>query len=226
MCGRINVNDDRFTQALMRSLGLPDQRLPKAPDVAPASTLAIVCDREGERRLATAVWWLLLDPRTLKPNYRYASFNSRSDKLHVPRSASYQPFRSARCVIPVSGFVEGLGDKKHYFHLEGVDAALALGGIYREWVQPQTGERRVSASVITLPGHPRLEAIHPKSMPLILPLSQPDVIACWLDVDNTDVQVLNTLLQPHLPQALRVTPVDRPATRRPVAESFILAADA
>ena len=226
MCGRVNVNDDAFTRGLMQSLGLSGKHLLTAADIAPASKVAIVREHHGERECVDAIWWLLLDPHTLKPNYRYASFNSRSDKLHVSRSASYRPFRTARCVIPVSGFVEGLGDKKHYFQLEGVQAALAMGGIYREWVHRETGEVCVSASIITLPGHPRLQAIHPKSTPLILPQHQTGLIDRWLDSSNDDVAAFAPLLQPHLPQPMKVTPIDRPGTRRAVAESFVLEADA
>ncbi|MDX1452276.1 MAG: SOS response-associated peptidase family protein [Oleiphilaceae bacterium] len=226
MCGRVNVNDDKFTQALMRSLGLDGRKPRISPDIAPGARLSIVRESEGERRLDEAVWWLLLDPKTLKPNYRYASFNCRSDKLNVPRSASFQPFRSQRCIIPVSGFVEGLGDRKHYYQLDGKEQALALGGVYRQWLDHDSGEWRLSTAIITLPGHPRMQTIHPKSQPLILPQSRPELITAWLDGSAKDVSEFMPLMQPCLPQNLVVTPIDRPGSRRPVAASFELSADA
>ena len=86
-----------------------------------------------ERRVSQAIWWLFLDRKTLKPDYRYASFNSRSDKLHKLQGISYTPYRESRCIIPASAFVEGLGDKKTYHMIELEGAAIAFGGLYREY---------------------------------------------------------------------------------------------
>ncbi len=80
-----------------------------------------------------------------------------------------KPFRTSRCIIPASGFVEGLGDKKTYFHIRPAESAIAFGGVYREWLNKVTGELVYSASIITLPPHQKLQAIHPKSLPLMLP---------------------------------------------------------
>lgn len=47
------------------------------PDAAPGSTISIVRQSGAGRLISDAIWWLMLDPATLKPNYKYASFNSR-----------------------------------------------------------------------------------------------------------------------------------------------------
>ena len=226
MCGRMNVTDDPVTKALSEALGISGKRLNYSNDIAPGGKVSIVRDCSGNRLVNDALWWLFLDKDTLKPNYKYASFNSRSDKLNQPRSLAYQPFRSARCIIPASGFVEGLGDKKTYFHLRPEHSAIAFGGLYREWINHQTGELIYSTSIITLPPHKKLESIHPKSIPLMLPLKESGVIERWLDPNFKEVEAFNELLEPVIEQSMVVTPIDKPSKRNAIGEPFLIEKDA
>ncbi len=225
MCGRLNVTDDPFLAALMAELGLSTAGMIFSNDIAPGGQLSIVRQAGQQRIVCDATWWLLLDNHTLKPNYRYASFNSRYDKLNIPRSAAYAPYRQRRCIIPASGFVEGLGDKKSYFQLQPVAGAIGFGGIYNEWLDRESGTLIYSASVITLPPHPKLKDIHPKSMPLMLPCSDQPLIDDWLNPDCHDIERFQSLLDPALRESQRVTPIDRPGTRRAVGEPFMIPAD-
>ncbi len=224
MCGRFNVTDDPFLQQLMQSLKLPDQRPKTSEDIAPGASISIVADRNQQRGLHSAIWWLLLDKETLKPNYRYTTFNSRSDQIHRKSALSYQAFRHQRCIIPASGFVEGLGDKKHYFQIQPTGQAIAFGGLYREWIHPHTGEHAFSASIITLPPHPKLKHIHPKSMPLMLPLDA-DSLDQWLDPDYTGTERFEHWLNPTIRTNLCVTPIDRPSRKQSVGAPEIITAD-
>jgi putative SOS response-associated peptidase YedK len=225
MCGRMNVNDDPYLQDLMVMIGLPENTINISQDVAPGAKVSIIHQRHSVRVISDAIWWLLLDNKTLKPNYRYASFNSRYDKLNSSRSLSYKPYRESRCIIPASGFVEGLGDKKTYFQIESVERAIAFGGLYKEWLNEQTGELVYSASIITLPAHPKLQHIHPKSTPLMLPYNDQQLIGMWLDPNFKEVEAFQNILQPTLNVAHRVTPIDRPSKRFATGDSFILEAD-
>jgi len=225
VCGRLNVTDDPFLQGLMSRLGMNGVLPPRADDVAPGGAMSIVHDAGADRMLSKAVWWLLLDSTSLKPDYRYTSFNSRSDQLSRPGSLSYQPYRSHRCVIPASGFVEGLGDKKHYFHIRPVEGAIAFGGIFKEWRSTETGEHVYSASIITLPPHEKLRPFHPKSMPLMLPQSSADLNR-WLDSECIDPAEFDDWLEPTLRMDLVVTPIDRASRRNPVSESVYVHHDA
>ncbi|MEX0740574.1 MAG: SOS response-associated peptidase family protein [Pseudohongiella sp.] len=212
MCGRFNVIDSDEVMTLLHHLGItlyPEFRF--TPDAAPGSTISIVRQMDDERRVSDATWWLMLDPVTLKPNYKYASFNSRSDKLDTPRALAYKPYRESRCVIPASAFIEGLGDGKTYHKLRPVSDAIAFGGVYREWVNHDTGETALSASIITLPPPDNgvwAQTIHPKSMPLILPDDQATLDA-WLDPAEQDVSRFNELLQPRIRLKLVATPIGK-----------------
>lgn len=218
MCGRFNVIDSPEVRILLEVLGVrifaalsKNTGMRFTPDAAPGSTISIVRQSGTERLISDAIWWLMLDPATLKPNYKYASFNSRSDKLYSPRAIAYKPYRASRCIIPASAFIEGYGDGKTYHKLRPQNQALAFGGIYREWVNHETGEIALSASMITLlppTNNTQWMAIHPKSMPLMLSPDKPTLDA-WLDPDNNDVRQFDELLEPRLTQPLVATPIGK-----------------
>lgn len=222
----MNVSDDPLTKALTEALGVSSSKVRKSRDIAPGATLSIVRDNGEARRIDDATWWLFLDDKTLKPNYKYASFNSRSDKLNTTRSLAYKPYREGRCIIPASGFVEGLGDKKTYFHLRPKDSAIAFGGLYKEWLNQGTGELIYSASIITLPPHDKLENIHPKSVPLMLPWKDEQLVSMWLDPAFTQVEVFNDLLVPKIREDVVVTPIDKPSKRNKIGDEYVIEKDA
>ena len=227
MCGRFNLIDSPEVRSLCDSLGV---RIPNScisQDIAPGGQIAIIHEsRSGlarERSVSQAIWWLFLDRKTLKPDYRYASFNSRSDKLQKPQGISYTPYRESRCIIPASAFVEGLGDKKTYHMIELEAAAIAFGGLYQEYRDQQTGESVHAASIITLPPlSPQWDNIHAKSMPLMLDPTDEDLIAKWLDPDFTDVEQFASWLEPRVPSAMRVTRIGKPSLWNPIEDSFII----
>ena len=220
MCGRFNLKPNRKTEALLSDLSAFGQPI-YADDIAPGALISIINNNQLPT-LKTAIWWLLLDHRTLKPNYKYASFNSRSDKLFQPRSISYGPYRESRCIIPASAFVEGLGDKKTYHMIELADQAIAFGGLYTENVNRDTGEIVYSASIITLPPVNEWDNIHPKSIPLMLDYTNKEIIDKWLDPDFSDVDAFNELLNPEIRQTQRITPIGRPSQWNPIGESYLL----
>lgn len=222
MCGRFNLHDNPYLRLLLEYLGLPDAQPMFRDDIPPCEKISIVRETQAGRRLDAAVWWLFLDPATLKPG-RYTSFNSRWDKLDDRRGISYKPFRQSRCIIPASAFCEGLGDRKTYHKIEAVDAAIAFGGLYREHLRPDTGEIVLSASIITLGGLPEWKDIHADSMPLMLDYRDTALIDRWLDPTFQDVDFFRPLLEPRLTFSQRITPIDRPSTWNPVGESYLIA---
>lgn len=223
MCGRYRLDDNELVRLLLLGLGVTAERPVRyAPDIAPASDISII--RGAEREVVTAKWWLLLDPVTLKPG-KLTSFNSRSDKLNNRNSAWYQPFRTSRCIIPASAFIEGLGDGKTYHMIELVDSAIAFGGLCKEWVNRETGEIVWSASLITLGALPQWTNIHPDSMPLILDHHDDELIQLWLDPQFDNVERFNGVLQPYVRDAQRVTRIGKVSKWNAVEEPFVFPAD-
>jgi putative SOS response-associated peptidase YedK len=223
VCGRFNLIDSPEIQWLCQSLGITLGPRQAQGDIAPGGTIAIVHEVAGERRVSDAIWWLFLDADTLKPNYKYASFNSRSDKLDIKRSLAYHPYRESRCLIPASAFIEGLGDKKTYHMIELDGSAIAFGGVYKEYLNRDTGESVYSASIITLPPLvPEWNEIHPKSMPLMLDFEDEALVAKWLDSAFHDVAEFAPLLEPKVRKPMKVTRIGKPSKWDPIADSFLI----
>lgn len=225
MCGRFNLIDSPEIQWLCQSLGISLFPRHGSPDIAPGAKIPIIHERGGERVVSEAIWWLLLDHETLKPNYKYASFNSRSDKLDNKRGIAYKPYRESRCIIPASAFVEGLGDKKTYHKIELQDSAIAFGGLYKEHLDQHTGEVIYSASIITLPPlSPQWDNIHPKSMPLMLDFEDEALVNKWLDPNFHDVEEFAPLLEPRVSKTMKVTKIGKPSKWDTVEDSFLIVA--
>tara|TARA_R110000824_G_scaffold288508_2_gene476460 strand:- start:29973 stop:30629 length:657 start_codon:yes stop_codon:yes gene_type:complete len=217
MCGRFQIKQNAKSDALLSRLKLEGH--PRySDDIAPGALISFI----RKDSLDVAIWWLLLDQETHKPNYKYASFNSRSDKLNQPRSLAYKPYRESRCIIPATAFVEGLGDKKTYHKIELEDRAIAFGGLYKEHINQDSGEIIYSASIITLPPLEKWANIHPKSIPLMLDDDNQELIDKWLDPDFKAVEAFNDILEPAIHRAQRVTPIDKPSKWNPIGESYLI----
>lgn len=230
MCGRLNVTDNPFVIGLLEGLGIPlslsvgPGALRTGRFIRATNIISIVLEQQGQRRLQDAVWWLLLEVTEtgFKPS-PYTSFNTRSDKLNTQGSAGFIPFRQQRCIVPAAGFGETeLIDGKSVYHDFSGEQAIAFGGLYRSWLNKQTGELIYSCSIITLPPHPKLLPYHSKAMPLILPPEQFDL---WLSPAQQDVMVFADLLKPVLRQNLRGFQIDKPASYRQIGQEFLLLAD-
>jgi putative SOS response-associated peptidase YedK len=226
MCGRLNVVDCPEVIDLCGQLGisLKDNVLRTGRFIRAASTISIVIEKDKQRLLQDAIWWLLLDQTEtgFKPS-AYTSFNTRYDKLDVPRSAGYYSYRHQRCIIPAMGFgeTEQINGKAVYHDFTS-ETGIAFGGLYREWKHSLTGEIVFSCSVITLAPHPKLMPYHSKASPLLIPPTHYDV---WLNA-ATDISNLTSLLKPHLHITLKCMEILKPSIPESKGQEFWLQPDA
>lgn len=217
MCGAFDIINNPFTDSITEALGVPSVETRGIR--APASMIQIVTEGANDRYLEEAKWWLLLG-RDGKPNYQYATFNSRYDKLYSS-PLTKGTFRSSRCIIPASGIIEG--QDKQYHHITSERGALALGGIYKQY---QVGDETLTtASVITCPGNPKLEHIHKKSIPLMLDVDDEDLIDMWLDPTMTESEAFRPLLTNRLHFDLIATPTVGARDLTPRGEAIHIGAD-
>lgn len=226
MCGRLNVTDNPLVIGLLEELGIPlwPNALRTGRFIRATNTVSVVLEHNGQRRLQDAIWWLLLEPTDsgFKPS-QYTSFNTRSDKLNTKGSAGFMAYRQKRCIIPASGFGETeVIDGKSVYHDFIGEKAIAFGGLYRTWLNKETGELTYSCSIITLPPHPKLLPYHSKAMPLMLPPEQLDL---WLSPTQQDVSVFDDLLKPVLRQQLTGFQIDKPSHFQQIGREFVLSAD-
>ena len=194
MCGAFAAINNPFVKSVtdLLQVGEIETRNIRVP----ASNIQIVHETDEGRQLADAKWWLLLNSDG-KPNYKYATFNSRWDKLYSsPLTKGL--FKVSRCIIPASGIIEGQNKKYHYLH--GKTRGLALGGIYKTYI---VGNETIkTASIITCPGNPQLENINKKSLPLILDVDDSNLIDAWLSPDFIESDAFSHLLTNSITQDL------------------------
>ena len=158
---------------------------------------------DGDRLVVeNAKWWFLIDAKTGKPNYQYATFNARNLQGRLWRD----PIKSSRCLMIATAFAEsiGTGKGKRTYLLES-DSAFLLGGLYDRTRTPKGSV--LSTAIITCPPHPRLRQYHEKSSPFFLP-NNPQWIADWLAPDKPLTPAMWRLLQsPCLTSGFKVTQV-------------------
>jgi putative SOS response-associated peptidase YedK len=225
MCGRLNVVDCPEVIDLCGQLGisLKDNVLRTGRFIRAASTISIVMEKDKQRLLQDAIWWLLLDQTEtgFKPS-AYTSFNTRYDKLDVPRAAGYYSYRHQRCIIPAMGFgeTEQINGKAVYHDFTS-ETGIAFGGLYREWTHSLTGEVVVSCSIITLAPHPKLMPYHSKASPLMIPQTHYDA---WLNA-NTGIANLQSLLKPQIYTALKGVEILKPSLPEHAVLEFWLLPD-
>lgn len=225
MCGRLNTYARSVSKASQELNVLnPHEQIFKR-FIKAIDDVSIIVEANQQRYLDNAIWWLLLDKQDQKmvPS-KYTSFNTRYDKLNVPRAAGYQAFRKNRCLIPVKGFGETeFVNKKpiHYVDFTVEEGEyICLGGLYKQW---QYDDKLItSCSVITLPPHQKLAHIHSKASPLIVPKHRYND---WLNPSKQDVDEFSDLLTPNLPTKLYAQKVDKPSTYKAVGDIEVIQAD-
>ncbi len=222
MCGRLNIIDDMFVQALMEDLRINNsEEMLFSRFKMPTNDISIVREYNGERFLQTASWWLLQQTTYdgFKPS-QFTSFNTRYDKLNQPNSAGYVAFRESRCIVIAKGFgeTEKSASSTVYHDFVAENAAIAFGGLFREWHHPRTGESCLSCSIITNSPHPDLVPFHSKASPMILP---PDelIMDAWLNPNNQQVDMFDELLKPALRHDFKVQQIDKPSLHNPIGQS-------
>lgn len=222
MCGRVNVTDSPAVRSLMVELGMPiypGDKLNRL-NVAPGALASYVVEQEGDRELQTGYWSLLIEPKPsgygYRPNPKFKTFNAQSRRLESSRLWK-APFKSARCVVPVSGFHEWKG--KQCYNIAPADgSAMALAGLHRTY---KFDDELVHAfTVITLPPQKQFTHIHAKSFPLTL---LPEDFNAWLDPDYFDPNGFNDLLASGIRYEIEMTPIESPQSLKPTgtAESIV-----
>ena len=170
-------------------------------NLTPGRAVAVVREREGQRRLEPLQWGLI--PFWAKDaTIGRKLVNARLDSL-AEKPAYREAWQRRRCLIPASGFYEWSepkdGRKRPYFIRPGSEPLLALAGLWERWRTP-AGEKLETCVIVTTDANAQLAPIHDR-MPLLIPR---DAHALWLDPRSTVDDMLKLAARP---PALEAHPV-------------------
>lgn len=216
MCTNFVIIKKRSTEVLIDRLEVDASLFRYQAHAKPGSMISIIRNTEHGNEVRDAIWWLFLRQTEsgLKPHPDYFSVNTNHAKL--PKRPE---FKISRCIIPATAFMESQGGKNPYLLEPTDESTIAFGGLYKEWVDKVSGELVMSASIITLPGHPALENIHRKSTPLWL---SEDQYEPWLNHKITQTNVFDEYLIPKLVTDITATPIDKVSQRVPNGEPIAI----
>ena len=225
MCGRVNVIDNPGLVQLLRDLGI-DLGLPTLVNVAPTERLSVVLERDHQRSIDSARWWLT-PAWASEVNQKYAMFNARSETLATSRAFS-KPFRSQRGIVPVSSFIEWRkeGDIKQPFLISSASGAFAMAALWEVW---HGGEAPLlTCTLVTTAAAPAFQPWHHR-MPVVLAPQEYDV---WLD-NSRALEPHDEMFSPRLKEPWSVCPLSRtasnarnkdPQVMESIGEAVVLAA--
>lgn len=203
MCGRFNVIDNPFLQALMHSLGI-DSAMPTMVNVAPTETIPIVIENDTHKRELHYMRWWLTPSWSEGPSTRYSMFNAKSETIDSSR-AFRGPFRRRRGIVPVSSFIEWQADNsgKQAWLIQQTQGALALAAIWDRWEKDDVVVE--SCALITRAASQGFSQLHHR-MPVILAVADADQ---WLDCQQAIDEPANFFSRQPLPP-LEGSPLERP----------------
>ena len=158
-------------------------------NLAPTQHAPIIRLEGGDREVLEAKWGLI--PRWVdKPfDFKANLFNARAETL-LEKASFKRPFRSQRCLVPVSGFYEwhkvGNDKQPYYIHAKD-DALIAFAGLYDLWSKDDV--ELLSYTVITTAPNELMQSLHDR-MPVIL---KREDYAAWLEPENDPIELMNLL---------------------------------
>jgi putative SOS response-associated peptidase YedK len=142
------------------------------------------------------------------------TLNAKSETVFTLPSFK-NSIREKRCLVIVDGFYEWrtIGKQKYpyFIHYKDQDV-FAIGGIFNDWVNRQTGQQTHTFSIITTPANALMSTIHndKQRMPFILPKgTERD----WLNTNLTENEIAD-LMKPLPEGELKAHTISKLITNR------------
>ena len=163
-------------------------------NVAPSLHMPVIVQQGHQRKIDKYRWGLI--PFWAKEiNSGYSMINARAESLEQKKSYA-RPFKSKRCVVPVSGFYEwkkSNGEKIPHYITQNSSDLMNVAGLYEEWKPKKQGESPINSfTIITTDANDPVSELHDR-MPAMLLDEELDI---WLDPNNQDTTSLKDLLRP------------------------------
>ncbi len=160
--------------------------------------------------------WVKTDQDARK--LRTMTINCRYETMFEKPSFRLAAGAGRRCLIPVSGFFEWHteGKKKYPFYVypdAAAEGIVSIAGLWDEWADPETGEVRVTYTMLTRPANELMAKIHnsKKRMPCLLTR---DLEKEYLQESLKKDEVLELLGEPYPAERLDAYTISKQITSR------------
>lgn len=193
MCGRFerSCSDSIIRKAF--SLSGDDPAPLPSFNVAPFQDIAVIVNREGQRRLISCRWGFV--PSWADPiSFRRETINARAETV-AAKPLFRSAFRHHRCLVIANGFFEWRrqGRSKVPYHIRlKTGKPFGFAGLSSR-LKPEAGKEICTCAIITTEANEVIRRIHDR-MPVIVPAEQEDL---WLDPDANDPRALQEILKPY-----------------------------
>jgi putative SOS response-associated peptidase YedK len=190
MCTRYVFTDPAEAIRDLFRITAPLPNWPPNYNVAPTHIMPIIRQADGGREIAMAEWGLI--PFFSKDGKRsFTTFNARGEELRS-KPMYREPFKSRRCVVPATGYIEFTGPKgdkiaRLFTRTDGKPVALA--GLWDRWASADKSEKKETYTIVTTAPSAFVSRFHDR-MPCVLELED---VAAWL---SAPPEAAAALMQP------------------------------
>ncbi|MBB6732682.1 SOS response-associated peptidase [Cohnella zeiphila] len=207
MCGRytITISLDELMTLYEIGESSVSPMLPRY-NIAPTQLVPAIIN-DGQRNKLGELRWGLIPSWSKDGKGGFKMINARAETIGE-KPAFKSLLSRKRCIIPADGFYEWKksGSDKQPYRIVPRDGGLfSFAGLYDTWVNPDSGDRLSTCTIITTKPNELMEDIHDR-MPVILTRDNTDV---WLDKGNQDKDLLLSLLRPYEAEKMRAYKVDK-----------------
>lgn len=142
------------------------------------------------------------------------TLNAKSETVFTLPSFKHS-IREKRCLVLVDGFYEWrtLGKQKYPYFIQYKDSEVfAMGGIFNDWINRETGKTEHTFSIITTPANALMSKIHNEKlrMPFIL---QKGFEHQWLNTNLIEAEI-SDMMQPLPDDQLKAHPISKLITNK------------
>lgn len=177
MCGKAALNYTWRQIYELYRLTAPEPS--SAPNLQPRynvtryQTVPVVRPTEEGRELVPMLWEFIPFwwSKPIKEK-KFSTFNAKGEEMREKKTYAPAWKRGQRCIIPVSGFYEWPLPKKKGqppFYIQSKESpVLSLAGLWGEWKDAETGENRLSCTIITTTPNALMDSIPHHRCPVVI----------------------------------------------------------
>jgi len=210
MCGRTSCTlspEEILVQTKATTFDDKEHFVPSY-NVPPQAHQPVLMMNEGRDRVVRAMKWGLVPSWSDDGTMKVSTINARAETLTTQKMWRGVVKRN-RCLVLASGYYEWQktrGTKQpYYIHHKNPDHLLMMAGLYDVWIDPKTGEKKFTCTIVTCDPSPAVAHIHDR-MPVIL--GTEEARQAWLNADGAEVSAeILSLLQPYEGDDIEVTKV-------------------